>query len=177
METVNKKGLVQYHLDAFGDRPHQIIEKRPNGRTRVYSQPDREKSETQQHFKDEVDLNNIMKGYGNSISAVPHSWEGTYADIANIGDYREALDFVAEAERGFMELPSSIRERFGNDPQYLFDFMQDESNREEAYKIGLLQRPAENENDKTINNTAEAIVKAQEKIASKQKKQAGESGS
>lgn len=62
----------------------------------------------------------------------------TYGDCLPI-DYVEALDLVAKAETMFSELPSSIRDRFENDPEKFLAFVQDPKNTEEAIKLGLAQ--------------------------------------
>ena len=69
-------------------------------------------------------------------------------DVSDFVDYQEALGIVAQARESFLALPSSVRERFGNNPASLIDFLNDASNRAEAISLGLLsvdkaERPPE----------------------------------
>ena len=45
------------------------------------------------------------------------------------------------ADAAFMAFPSSVRDRFGNDPSALFAFVHDSSNRDEAISLGLIGPP------------------------------------
>jgi len=100
-----------------------------------------EPSLTQQHFKDETDINNILRQF-NITGLLPESpLSPRYGDFTNIGDYHTALNAVIEAQDGFDGLPAQIRARFNNDPALLIDFLADENNRSEAEKLGLLDAP------------------------------------
>jgi len=93
----------------------------------------------QQHFKDECDINNILRQF-NITGLLPESpLSPRYGDFTGIGDYQSALNAVIAAEDGFMALPADIRSRFMNDPAMLIDFLADESNRAEAEKLGLVE--------------------------------------
>ena len=96
---------------------------------------------TQQHFKDETDINNILRQF-NITGLLPESpLSPRYGDFTGIVDYHSALNSVIAAEDGFMELPAMLRARFNNDPAQLIDFLNDENNRSEAEKLGLLEIP------------------------------------
>lgn len=56
-------------------------------------------------------------------------------------NYEELVNQVAEINEQFQKLPAKIRDRFGNDPQQLLDFVHDPANIEEAVKIGLVDAP------------------------------------
>lgn len=51
---------------------------------------------------------------------------------------QEAYDRILDAQVKFYELPSSVRERFGNDPMQLLAFLSVPGNRPEAEKLGLV---------------------------------------
>lgn len=51
---------------------------------------------------------------------------------------QEAYDRILDAQAYFKELPSSVRERFANDPMRLLSFLANPSNRAEAEKLGLV---------------------------------------
>jgi hypothetical protein len=66
-----------------------------------------------------------------------------YGDFTGIGSYQDALNRVISADAAFMDLPSAIRARFGNDPQQLLNFVQDDANYDEAVKIGLISKKSD----------------------------------
>ena len=95
----------------------------------------------QQHFKDECDINNILRQF-NVTGMLPEApLSPRYGDFTGITDYHSAMNAVIAAEDGFMELPAQIRARFQNDPAQLIEFLNDENNRSEAEKLGLLDTP------------------------------------
>lgn len=100
-------------------------------------------SRTKQAFKDESDINNILKRY-NVTGVLPDQSRAALAhfgDFTNVPSYDEALNTVIESQAAFMQLPAVMRQRFGNDPQHLLAFLSDENNREEAIKLGFVNPP------------------------------------
>jgi len=92
----------------------------------------------QQHFKDECDINNILRQF-NVTGLLPEApLAPRYGDFSGITDYHTAMNAVIAAEDGFMALPADLRARFQNDPAQLIDFLSDENNRQEAENLGLL---------------------------------------
>ena len=93
---------------------------------------------TQQHFKDECDINNILRQF-NITGLLPEApLSPRYGDFTGIGDYHSALNQVIAAENEFMALPAQIRSRFDNDPAKLIDFLDNSENKDEAIKLGLV---------------------------------------
>jgi len=93
---------------------------------------------TQQHFKDECDINNILKQF-NVTGLLPEApLSPRYGDFTGISDYHSALNQVIAAEDEFMALPAQIRSRFDNDPAKLIDFLENVENKDEAIKLGLI---------------------------------------
>ena len=100
-----------------------------------------EPSLTQQHFKDETDINNILRQF-NITGMLPEApLSPRYGDFSGIVDYHTALNSVIAAQSEFDGLPAQIRARFNNDPAELIEFLDDEKNRDEAVKLGLLDVP------------------------------------
>jgi phage internal scaffolding protein len=138
-----------------------LVKKRTtNGTKRVSKSFDKkvkkDKSRTQQHFKDQCNINTIMKKYiktgmlpvfKNATSA------GVYGDFSNIGTFQECQNRIIELEHKFMQIPSEIRKRFDNDPQKMLDFIADPKNEEEAIKLKLLDK-------KPLPKLTEAEIKA-----------------
>lgn len=123
-----------------------VIETRPNGTKSVKIFCDPSKSKVKRSQKDECDINKIMKkaiktGIINPIT----NQNMQYGDFSNIPSYREALDKVIHAENMFMQLDASIRKRFSNDPEQFLQFMADSKNKEEAIKLGLIEKPKDPE--------------------------------
>jgi len=99
-----------------------------------------EPSLAQQHFKDECDINNILRQF-NITGQLPTSpLSPRYGDFTGIVDYHSALNAVIAAEDGFMALPADIRSRFMNDPEQLINFLDDPENKDEAIKLGLIDK-------------------------------------
>lgn len=107
-----------------------------------------EPSKTIQSFREDTDINVLMKRFGVTDGAIPPAVLDPrfYGDFSDVVDFRGALDATREAEERFRALPASIRNRFGNDPLQLWQFVNDEANAEESIKLGLLKRqPAPND--------------------------------
>jgi len=97
----------------------------------------------QQHFKDETDINNILRQF-NITGLLPEApLSPRYGDFTGIGDYHTALNQVIAAEDEFMSLPATLRARFENDPAQLIDFLNNPENLDEAISLGLVNKPAE----------------------------------
>ena len=100
----------------------------------------------QQHFKDECDINNILRQFNITGLLPENSLSPRYGDFTGISDYHSALNAVIAAEDEFMALPADLRARFDNDPANLIDFLDQESNKDEAISLGLIdQQLIENE--------------------------------
>lgn len=120
-----------------------------------------EPSMTQQQFKDEADINTIMRKYGAdpvAFNALTRKG-GVYADFSNLKDYQGMLQEVADAQDAFAALPAQIRARFGNDPGSLISFLGDPDNHAEGVELGLLQpkppvAPAQTEPKKKLDDKA-----------------------
>lgn len=102
-----------------------------------------EVSMTQQNFADDADINTIVKRFGitgqlpNGV-AMPQS--GEFSDVT---DFHTAMNLVKAAETAFMAIPAETRARFGHDPGKVMQFLDDANNREEAIKLGLIEKPKE----------------------------------
>lgn len=95
-----------------------------------------------QSFKDECNINSIISKY-RKTGFVSHlsSQPGRYDDVSSVPDYMSALNIVRNSQELFSELPSVLRERFGNNPLNLISFLSDDKNRDEAIKLGLVKAP------------------------------------
>lgn len=96
---------------------------------------------TQQHMKDETDINVIVDRFLKT-GQMPPDIDFAHVDVSEVGDFHDALNVVRAAQEQFDQLPSRVRERFHNEPAALMRFVHDDNNRAEALALGLL-RPAE----------------------------------
>lgn len=115
---------------------------------------------TQQEFKDECDINEIVRRFG-LTGQLPDSYRAPVSgDFTGISDFKSAMDAVRAAQERFMEMPGELRAKFDNDPQKLMSFLDDEKNRDEAVKLGIVNKPPEVTRDavKAIDELA-AVLK------------------
>jgi len=96
-------------------------------------------SMTQQQFKDECDINVIVRRFGLTGELPENPRVPMYGDFTEVKDYRTALEAVMAADDAFLEFPAELRARFENDPQKLLEFCENGANREEAVRLGLIK--------------------------------------
>lgn len=70
------------------------------------------------------------------------------------------MQLMAQAQQNFMLLPAEIRERFNNDPGRLIAFLEDDRNKNEAIKLGIVNKPPEKTRDmmQAIDELREALT-------------------
>lgn len=78
---------------------------------------------TQQHLKEDADINTIMRRFGvtGQIPAFAPG-NGMYGDFTGIQDYEDAVMRIEAAQEAFMRLPPEVREKFSNNPGELVKF-------------------------------------------------------
>lgn len=105
-------------------------------------------SMTQQHHKEETDINTIVRRFG-VTGQLPQAGFKTplEGDFTEITDFASAVRTVENARDAFAKLPAAQRDRFRNDPGEMIAFIQDEKNREEAIKLGMIPKPPEKTRD------------------------------
>lgn len=97
---------------------------------------------TKQSMKDECDINNILRKY-RKTGAIAHMnrFPAQYAEAPGY-DLREALSFLEGAKAAFESLPATVRTKFDNDPATFLTFIQNPSNKDKLYEMGLANKPA-----------------------------------
>lgn len=98
-------------------------------------------SMTDQQYVKECDINTILKQYGATGRLPVDIREGVSGDFSGIGDYKDCLDRINHAKDSFAALPSTIRDRFGNDPTAYVEFVLDPANTDECIRLGLKVKP------------------------------------
>lgn len=99
-----------------------------------------EKSRTKQSFKEECNIKTMVEkykatGYVNTMVKKP-----LYGDFTNVGDFQSSMNIVIKAQEAFDALPAKVRERFSYSPVNMVNFLSDESNYDEAVKLGLVEK-------------------------------------
>lgn len=101
---------------------------------KVFTKPSR----THQEFKDECDINKIMKKFEKTaLLTHVNKHPGGYGDFSSAPDYQEALNIVLQATEMFDSVPSHIRKQFGNDPAQFLAFVEDPANAGRMVEMGL----------------------------------------
>lgn len=91
----------------------------------------------------DCDINRIIDRYRETGYLVdpmhPGSRKPIFGDLTGLpSDYQAARQLIDDADEAFARLPSTVRERFANDPAEIFDFLADDKNYDEAVKLGLI---------------------------------------
>lgn len=92
-----------------------------------------------QSAEEESNINTIVRRFGLTGQlpdqvAMPQS-----GDFTNVPDFHTAMNLIRKTQEEFLRVPADIRARFGNDPQALMNFLEDDQNRAEATRMGLLK--------------------------------------
>jgi len=98
-------------------------------------------SRTHRSFGAAADINYVVNRYIKSGTPIPQDTSAYYADVADAQekfDYQTIQNTIIEADRAFMTLPATIRERFQNDPPQLLQFLENPNNRSEAERLGII---------------------------------------
>jgi phage internal scaffolding protein len=96
------------------------------------------KSLTKQSFKQETDINHIVKMFGVTGKVPVTPIEPQYGDFSGVSDYHSAMNQINAANEVFMALPAKLRAKFDHDPNALLNFLNNEANRDEAIELGLI---------------------------------------
>lgn len=121
-------------------------------------------SMTQQHMKDECDINNIMAKY-QKTGLITHvaAHRGNYDDFTIMPDYKTAMDTMMSAQEMFLTIPSEIRAHFENDAGQFVEFATDPDNYDQMVDMGLV--PLENQYKREERQTKKSDFKKRKKAA------------
>jgi len=116
-----------------------------------------EDGRTHESFAKACDINNILAKYKKS-GLVDHvqNRQGNYQDLSEPVDFETAMLIVTNAQTAFMELPSEIRSRFGNDPGSFLDYATNPDNEAGMRELGLLPRKTAEQNREPGTGESEA---------------------
>lgn len=98
-------------------------------------------SMTKQSFAADAHIGNIVKRAfaGMPVTQMPaRNPEDIYLDVSNLPSYQESLNLVIATENVFNSLDAVTRQKFGNDPSRMLDFVADPANKDAAVQLGLI---------------------------------------
>lgn len=126
-------------------RPHARVTFTGEVTNPITGEVTRPPSMTKQSFKDECDINTILRQYKvtgmiSHISA--QAAQGAYLELPAPMDFQDSLELVRRAQDSFATLPSVVRDRFNNNAQAFLAFCADPKNLPEMEKLGLLKPAA-----------------------------------
>lgn len=96
-----------------------------------------ESSMTQQSFKEECDINTIVRNFGLTGEMPSTLKTPMQGDFTEVTDFQSAMNLLLDAEAAFMQIPADVRAQFKNDPQEFLDFVSDPANLEKAKEMGF----------------------------------------
>lgn len=92
----------------------------------------------QQQFREDSDINTIVKRFNLSGELPSGVSAPQYGDFTAVTDYHTALNAVIAADNAFMAMPAHVRAKFDNDAGAFVDFVSNPDNRKEAEELGLV---------------------------------------
>lgn len=110
-----------------------------------------EPSLTQQQFKDECEIESLLKAH--NLSQVMgimnnHNQQPLYGDVSEIPDFHVSQNHLARATEYFEGLPSDVRSRFNNSLSEFLTTLNNPGAREALTEMGVLKKPADKVADK-----------------------------
>ena len=125
-------------------------------RRRIIKTLDKE-SKTQAHLAQRTNVNYLMKQYRRTGEMPDPAGllrrQQVFLDCTQIGDFAEVQQRIVDAGNQFRKLDPRVRAKFQNRPEMLIAFLQDENNREEAIKLGLIEKPQKQAPEKPEKET------------------------
>lgn len=125
-----------------------------------------ELSLTKQSFKDECDVNNVLKRYRETGLFPTDMGPGMYGDFSEVTDFQSAFEAIQEANAAFASLPANIRDYFKNDPATFIAFAEDPNNLDAMVDMGLATKRLKTDSEAVMDE----ITKAPTPPTSKKKK-------
>jgi hypothetical protein len=94
-------------------------------------------SPTKQEFRDDCDVNNIIRRHSlEHIAMVANAKGGNYIDCPSL-DYKQMMDMTISVQAEFGELTAELRDAFDNDPEKWLAFLET-ATEDDMREAGLL---------------------------------------
>jgi phage internal scaffolding protein len=103
----------------------------------LFATVNNEDSLTNQSDAKDCDINILMSRYQKTGQMPQLLEQPRFGDFSQVGDYREALDLVRQADATFHEVPAKLRKEFDNDPAKFLEFVKDPKNIDKMREMGL----------------------------------------
>lgn len=138
LKHIDDSGLVYYFYNARGEKIYGLP---VNAGVTVLSETyTGVKTEVQQQFKDDCDINLILKKYGIDRVA-PESVQIPVEHFRDVSatpkDLTAAYNLIRESEEMFYELPAELRRAVNDDPRRLMELAQSENGIKELQRLGF----------------------------------------
>lgn len=92
---------------------------------------------TQQHFKDDADINVLLERFKVTGVMPTNIRLPSFGDFTGVSDYQSAANALLKAQDSFMQLPAQMRAQFHNSPQEFMEFCSDPANLPKMREMGL----------------------------------------
>jgi len=117
-----------------------------------------------QSFKDEANVNNIIRRYQKTgllvdPTKVGRSRTAQFGDFSDITDLPQTLQRINDANTAFMRLPPQVREKFQNDVGKLLTFVQNPENTNASIDLGLLPESMRIKDSEVVENERKTKTK------------------
>lgn len=96
-----------------------------------------EQGRTKQQFREECNINNIMKRYEKTGVLKHVNLREPQYGLVPATDFAEAMRIVTDAQETFNSLPSELRKRVGHSPEEFLRFYANSENAAELESYGL----------------------------------------
>lgn len=104
-------------------------------------------SKTSQVFRDDCDINSIVKRYLQNNQPIPtRDVESLYGEVS-VTSLLEAKELCERSSSVFNSLPADVRKSFDNDVTKMLSWLGDKSNEEVAAQLGLFSVKSKEIND------------------------------
>lgn len=98
-----------------------------------------DESLTIQSAEEEANINTIVRRFGITGQLPQDLQMPQSGDFTNVPDFHTAMNLIRTTQTEFLKVPPEVRARFGNDPAAFMAFIEDDRNRDEAARLGLLK--------------------------------------
>lgn len=120
---------------------------------------------TQQHFRDECDINKIVERAIRTGDATvfTSTQRAEFYDASVVTDYADAMALIDDVHDDFNSLPSAVRSLFGNNVSQYVEFMSNPANWDKARELGLLSGGEEAVTEPEVREPAPAPATPRER--------------
>jgi hypothetical protein len=101
---------------------------------------DGEEVRVEQHHKDEVNINNIVRKHGIELISKVAALQSFEFDDVTGNDFQESMNAMLKAKDTFEQVPSKIRKQFDNNPAKFLDFVYNPDNQDKLVEMGLAEK-------------------------------------